>query len=64
MKNNTTNKVDDEIAIFFGDPEKIRQVIQKGIHSELKKHKLAGNAICEWKDNKIHWIPAEQINVS
>lgn len=63
MKNNTTNKVDDEIAMFFGDPERVRQDIQAGIQLELKKHKLAGNPICEWKNNKIHWIPADKIQV-
>lgn len=64
MKNNILHKVDDEIEMFFSEPEKIRQVIQNGIKIELRKHKLAGNAICEWKDDKIHWIPADEINLS
>lgn len=29
MQNNTTSKVDDEISMFFGDPEKVRQAIQR-----------------------------------
>jgi hypothetical protein len=64
MRNNIQQQMDDEIERFFSDPEKIRQVIQNGIQSELKKHKLAGNAICEWKDNEIHWIPADMIQIS
>jgi hypothetical protein len=28
------------------------------------KHKLAGNPICEWRDDEIVWIPPEQILVN
>lgn len=64
MKNNTTNKIDDDIVMFFSDPEKMRQAIQKGVRSALREHQLAGNSICEWRENKIHWISADKIQLS
>lgn len=25
------------------------------------KHKQAENSVCEWRDNKVSWIPPEKI---
>lgn len=61
-----TNKLninDDPISKILNDPKKVTQIIQAGIKAALIKHKQAGNPICEWRDNKIIWIPPEQILV-
>lgn len=63
MANKVTHLADDEISKVFNDPMKITEVIQEGIQAALMKHKQAGNPICEWRDNKVHWIPPEKINV-
>ena len=55
---------DDHITKVFSDPIKVTQIIQKGINEALLKHKQAGNSICEWRDNKVFWIPPEKIIVN
>lgn len=61
--NNRKISTDDEIAAVFNDPDIITKAIQAGIKLALLKHKQAGNPICEWRDNKVHWIAPEEINV-
>lgn len=64
MVNKATHPADDEISKVFNDPTKITQVIQEGIQAALIKHKQAGNPICEWRDNKVHWISPEKIKIT
>lgn len=61
---NTPDINDDPISKILNDPKKVTQIIQTGIKAALMKHKQAGNPICEWRDNKIVWIPPEQIPVN
>ncbi|MES2203641.1 MAG: hypothetical protein V4496_00320 [Pseudomonadota bacterium] len=63
MTERTAVKANDEISSIFSERTKITQAIQSGINIALLKHKQAGKAVCEWKDNKVHWIPAEKIEV-
>jgi hypothetical protein len=60
---NTPDVNEDAILKILNDPKKVTKIIQDGIKSALLKHKQAGNPICEWRDNKIVWIPPEQIPV-
>jgi hypothetical protein len=60
MKN---KRNDEEISKLFNDPDKLTIIIQSGIREALLKHKQAGNPICEWKDNKVVWISAENIPI-
>ncbi|MCC2667514.1 MAG: hypothetical protein K0R24_1165 [Gammaproteobacteria bacterium] len=53
----------DKITKILNDPKKMKQIIQDGITAALIKHKQAGNPVCEWRDNKIVWIPPDQILV-
>ena len=55
---------DDHITKILSNPEKVTKIIQKGINDALLKHKLAGNPICEWRDNKVVWIPADKIVIN
>lgn len=52
---------DDEISRAFKDTARMTRILQAGIHEALMKHKLAGNPICELRDNKVVWIPPEEI---
>jgi len=63
MSNKMVHPTDTDILAAFNDEEKITQAIREGIQHALMQHKQAGNAICEWKDNQVHWILAEQINI-
>ncbi len=60
---NTVDIDNDHISKIMNDPAKVTQIIQAGIKAALLKHKQAGNPICEWRDGKIVWIPAEEIPV-
>lgn len=63
MTNKATHSADDEISKVFNDPMKITEVIQEGIQAALMKHKQAGNPICEWRNDKVHWISPEKIDI-
>ncbi|HBS52161.1 MAG TPA: hypothetical protein DEA62_04175, partial [Coxiellaceae bacterium] len=52
---------EDYIQKMLNDPEKVAQILQKGIRSALLKHKQAGNPVCEGRDGKVVWIPSEEI---
>ena len=62
MKNKSTVH-DDHILKILNDTYEVTKIIQTGIKAALIKHKQAGNPICEWRNNKIVWIPPEQIAI-
>lgn len=62
MENNPTSKKIN-IDEFFDDPMFISRSIQAGMNKELLKHKQAGNPVCTWRDGKVVWIPAEEIQI-
>jgi DNA-binding XRE family transcriptional regulator len=53
----------NDISTLVGDADYITQAIQDGILFALRQHKMAGNPICIWKDNKVTWVPPEDIEV-
>lgn len=55
---------DDHITKILSNPAKVTKIIQKGINDALLKHKQAGNPICEWRDNKVVWIPVDKIVIN
>ena len=55
---------DDKISTALRNPEMIVKAIQKRINEALLRHKQAGNPICEWRDGKVVWIPAEEISIN
>lgn len=62
MKNNRS--LDKHVAEFFRDPNKIMRSLKAGVKAALIQHKLAGNPVCVWRDNKVVWIPADEIPVT
>ncbi len=56
--------MNDNITKILNDSEKVTKIIQSGINDALLKHKQAGNQICEWRDNKVVWIPPEKIVIN
>jgi len=55
------NHLEDRISKILNDPSKVTQILQSGIQDALLKHKQAGNQICVWRDDKVTWIPPEEI---
>jgi hypothetical protein len=62
--NKDKNFQEDNISKVLNDPSKVTKIIQDGIHDALLRHKLAGNQICVWRDNKVVWIPPEKIVIN
>ena len=56
--------MNDNITKILNDPEKVTKIIQSGINNALLKHKQAGNQVCEWRNNKVVWIPPENIVIN
>ena len=56
--------IEDNISKVLNNPSKVTQIIQSGIRDALLKHKQAGNQICVWRDNKVVWIPPENIMIN
>lgn len=56
--------LDDNITKILTDPDRVTKIIQSGIQDALLKHKQAGNQVCEWRDNKVVWIPPEKIVIN
>jgi hypothetical protein len=52
---------DDRISKILNDSKRVTQIIQSGINDALLKHKKMGNPICEWRNNRVVWIPADKI---
>lgn len=61
---NKQDLIDDHISKTLNDSAKVTQIIQAGIRDALLKHKQAGNDVCEWRDNKVVWVPPEKIAVT
>ncbi len=59
MQNNYD--LNNNISERLRDTEKLTEVIRSSIQDALKKHKQAGNSVCEWRDNEVVWISPEDI---
>jgi hypothetical protein len=62
VKNNCS--LDKHVAEVFRDPNKIMRSLKAGVKAALLQHKLAGNSVCVWRNNKVVWIPADEIPVT
>ena len=55
---------DKKIKELLNDTSRLTKILQAGIHRALLRHKQAGNAICEWREGKVVWIPADRIVIN
>lgn len=58
--NEPKEKTIDEI---FADGFLIDLALKQAVQEALLRHKQAGNPVVVWRDNKIVWIPPEEISV-
>jgi hypothetical protein len=49
--------------LFIVEAKAIEAVLRRAVGHALLMHKRAGNPIAAWKDGKVVWIPAEEIEV-
>ena len=59
----TDKKRSKQIFDILNDSDKMTKIIQAGVNRALLQHKRMGNPICEWRDGRVVWIPAEKIQV-
>ena len=52
-----------DIAKIFREGTLIDRAVRQGVREALLRHKQAGNPVAEWRDGKVVWIPAEEIDV-
>ena len=43
------------------DAKLVEKALAKGVSDALRHHKRAGNAVPEWQDGKLRWVPPEEI---
>ena len=49
--------------LFIVEAKAIEAVLRRAVNHALLMHKRAGNPIAAWKDGKVVWIPADEIEV-
>jgi hypothetical protein len=54
-------KISKRLLVEHG--KAIEAVLRRAVNHALLMHKRAGNPIAAWKDGKVVWIPAEEIEV-
>ena len=52
------------IAKLMADDHAITAALRKGVREALRKHKEAGNPVCEWRNGRVVWIPPEKIKIA
>jgi hypothetical protein len=52
-----------DIGELLRDSKKIQQAIQAAVHEAVRTHKLLGRPIVVWRDGKVVWVPADQIEL-
>lgn len=50
-----------DIARVFDDGRRIDAAVQRAVSAARQEFKRAGLPIAEWRDGKVVWIPADQI---
>ena len=56
-----SDKITNSDAPVFGDEKEIQKALSKAVRHALRKHKRAGNPIAVWREDKVVWIPPEEI---
>jgi hypothetical protein len=53
----------DKISTAFNNTDLITKALAKGVREAMIKHKQAGKPIVVWRNEKIVWIPADEIQI-
>lgn len=58
------NKNDEvDIDKLFEEGRAIDEAMKRAVREAVLEHKKAGNPIAAWRDGKVVWIPAEEIEI-
>jgi hypothetical protein len=52
-----------DISTLFEEVRPIEQALRRGVRKALMAHKAAGHPVVVWRDERVVWIPAEEIEI-
>lgn len=54
---------DRPLAERLQDDRLIQRALARGVREALRRHKQAGNPVAAWRDDRVVWIEAKDIEV-
>jgi len=57
----TKKEQSDRIEELFKKGDPIDHALRNGVREALRRHKQAGNPVCEERDGKVVWVNPEDI---
>ncbi len=55
--------IDEDIAGRFTNSQEVLRLTQQAVRAAVMEHKRVGNPIAIWRDGRVVWVPAEEIEV-
>lgn len=52
------------LSELLADRTVIDKALRQGVRNAMLQHKQAGNPIVIWRDGKVVWVPAQEIEIS
>jgi hypothetical protein len=53
----------NDVRSIMLDTDRVERALQNAVVQALIRHKRLGNPIVVWRDGKVVWIPAEEIEI-
>ncbi len=53
-----------DIEAIFAEGTEIDKALRKATREAVRRHKLLGNSIAVWRDNKVCWLQGDEIELS
>lgn len=50
-----------DIDAIFADGTQIDKALREAVREAVRRHKLLGNPIAVWRDNKVCWLQPDEI---
>jgi hypothetical protein len=54
---------DREHSELLAQTKAVEAAVQQAVQDALRLHKRAGNPVAEWRDGRVVWVPADQIQL-
>ena len=50
-----------DIDAIFADGTEIDRALKEAVREAVRRHKLLGNPVAVWRDNKVCWLQPDEI---
>lgn len=54
-------ETDRDIEKLLEDEAQVGEALRKAVRQALRQHKREGNPVATWENDRVVWIPPEQI---